>query len=148
VDSGQASGAIGNYLARLCVSSAQADLIRRAAAMVGNPPQGTFNVTTCPGTGTGTPPPTGGTGGKTGAFGHISVKSTGRTVASLDWPAVAHADGYTVYKNGAKVVSVKYSGVNLANMRPNTSYSIRVTPIPVSGYTVGPSGSTTVRTKK
>lgn len=145
VDSGQASGAIGNYLARLCLSSTQADLVRRAAAMVGNPPQGTFNITTCPGA----PPAGGGTGsGPTGPFGHITVSSIGRTTAVITWPAVAHADSYTVYKNGARVQSVKYGKYSLANMHPNTSYAIKVVPIPEKGYSVGPSGSVTFRTKK
>jgi hypothetical protein len=144
VDSGQASGAIGNYLARLCLSSTQADLVRRAAAMVGNPPQGTFNITTCPGT------PAGGgtTSGPTGPFGHITVSSVGRTTAVLTWPGVAHADGYTIYKNGARTQSVKYGKYSVANMHPNTSYTIKIVPIPEKGFSVGPSGSVTFRTKK
>lgn len=147
VDSNAASSAIGNFIARLCVSAAQADLVRRANAMIGAPPQGTFNVITCPGA----PPPGSGGGdtpkGPTGPFPKIGV-SAGRTSVTLDWPHVAHADGYTVYRNGARIVSVKYSKATLSGLRPNTSYSIRIQPIPVSGYTAGPAGSVTVRTKR
>lgn len=143
--------ALGKYITGQPLSSDQVTTVNSAIAFTGYPPANgptgyppSYRTSTEPPTTT--PPAT--TGGKTGAFGHITVSNIGRTVATLDWPAVSHADGYTVYKNGARTVSVKYSNASLANMSPGKSYAIKIVPIPATGYTVGPSGSTTVKTKK
>lgn len=157
-DANTVGNALGKYITGQPLSSDQVTVVTQAIAFVGYPPANgptgyppSYKTASEP-PATTPPPATGGGGssggGTTGAFGHITISKVGHTVATLDWPPVSHADGYTVYKNGARTVSVKYSNVALANMRPGASYSIRIVPIPVKGYKVGPVGKVTVKTKK
>lgn len=153
VDSGQASSAIGNYLARLCVSAAQADLIRRANAMLGGPPQGTFSVITCPGT----PAPGGGTtappaGSTLKAPTGLHVLRTYRTEIQVAWNAVATADGYAVFRSdpaGAtstwqRQTTSVFNSYQFKGLKPNTTYRFKIQTI---GQDKKPGGSATMTAK-
>lgn len=152
VDSSKASSAIGTYLARLCLSADQADLARRATAMLGAPPQGTFSIVTCPGNPVPpkptTPKPTTPSGPKyAGKVSGLRVSKTSKSSISVDWQPAAHSEGYVVTVGGRKLTP-RYSSVTVSGLRKNTKYTISVTPIPDRGYKAPAASKITARTRK
>lgn len=96
-DSQAASAALGNYMHDICVSSAQADLVRQAEGALGRPPQTSHNIAICA-------PSTGG-GGTTdtttpSAPSGLHVTGTSSSSVSLAWNKTAHATHYRVYRSG------------------------------------------------
>jgi len=156
-----ASSAIGSYLARLCVSTAQADLIRRANAMIGSPPQGTYAIIPCgagspttpkPTTPSPTKPPSGSTlKAPTG----VRVLRTFRTEVQVGWTGVKDAAGYAVYRSEPgsatstwqRQTTTVYPSFQFKGLRPNTSYRFKIESIGRDGK-AGASTTVTARTKK
>lgn len=100
------SAAIGRYLARLSVTSAQATIIYAAIAEYGPPPSGTFQVILQPTTGGGGGGSGSGSGSGSGGSAPKSAPSglsaTGHTgYADFGWGAVSGATGYDISIGGA-----------------------------------------------
>ena len=155
VDPLAASAAIGKYLARLAMSSAQADYIRQANALVGVPPVGTFNieieqappVVPPPGDGNNNPPVTlrAPTGLKTWGNG------PSRLTVPLMWGAVPGAvQGYRIYRSDVSynVGASQDTQVTIGGLTPNKSYKFRVRAIGAGGALGPPSAWFTATTKK
>lgn len=147
-DSAAVSLAVGRYLAKLCLSEAQADLIRQAIGAVGEPPQGSYSVSVCPAsvTPTPTPTPTPTTPKMTAPTGLKATHVT-RTKVDLDWNAVKGATGYAMFRDGHRVQSVVYSNGSIASLRANHVYHFSVRAIGPGGV-LGPPASKSVRTKR
>lgn len=150
VDAQAGSLAVSRYLLKECVTATQADLVRQAVAALGPPPQGTFSILVCPGA-----PPAQDTGtGNTDSDAppdqvhDVRATAVGKTYITLDWPPAARAQGYTVYKNGARHVTVRYSKYTAQGLKPNTSYSFDVISVGKDDNERGPAARVTVRTKK
>ena len=121
------SSAVGRYLAKLCLSDAQADIIRQAIAAGGEPPQGQYSVTVCPPSGGGTPPPSGGGGtGKPGRPAGLRVVGVGKNSMTIDWSDVPGATGYEVWRSGSLAGRTSTSRFSLTGLKPGLSYSIGV----------------------
>lgn len=157
-----ASSAIGNYLARLCVSSAQADLIRRANAMIGSPPQGTYAIIPCgSGTTPTTPKPTTPAPSKPPSGSSLKaptgarVLRTFRTEIQISWTGVQHAAGYAVYRSEPgsatstwqRQTTTVFPSFQFKGLRPNTSYRFKIETIGRDGK-AGGSTIVSARTKK
>lgn len=127
-DGAAAGSALGRYLAGLCLSDAQADMIRNATGCVGLPPQGTFRITIC------TTPPTDGGGSTTPGTKPAKVTglhSTAKTKSSvtLAWSPAANATHYRAYRSGVSTNigdSGKATSIKVGGLRSNTTYSFHV----------------------
>ena len=87
------SSALGRFLANLCVSNAQADLVRQAEAMLGRPPQSpNLEIKICPSSGNGGSAPT--------AVSAFHVTQTDKSGISYGWNAVTGADYYHIHIEG------------------------------------------------
>ena len=158
-ESAQASSAIGNYLAGLCVSAAEADLVRRANAMLGHPPQHTYSIITCPAKPpTTTPPPTGtkppsGTSlkGPTG----LHVLRTFSTEIQIGWTPVKGAAGYAVFRSDPASASSTWqrqttsigNSFQFKGLRKNTAYKFKIQTVG-QDHKEGGSSQISARTKK
>ncbi len=60
-----------------------------------------------------------------------SAKTT--TTVTLDWNGVAGAHGYTVYRNGARIITVTYSTAKMTGLKANTSYTFAVQTVGADG---------------
>lgn len=96
VDALQASSAIGRFLAGLCLSEAQADIVRQAEGFSGAPPQGSFSVKICPPSG-GSGSSGGSTGGTLPGPGDLHATAVGSTTCDLAWLRVPGAISYHLY---------------------------------------------------
>lgn len=153
VESQAASLSVSRYLLKECVTATQGDIVRQAVAALGPPPQGTFSIIVCPTT---PAPPTGGGnddddgdgGGVPDRVHDVRATAIGKTFITLDWPPANRAQGYTVFKNGARHVTVRYSKYTAQGLRPNTTYSFDVVSVGKDDAERGPAARVTVRTKK
>lgn len=149
-----ASLAISKYIAKLCVTTAQADIIRQALAGVGPVPQGQpYSVTICP-------PSGGGTGGDGtpgftlpgGPIGPVTgLKATPfRYHVDLDWDPLPNVDGYTIWANGIRKTSNYFSTEHVWNLKPNTTHRLEVAGFRNENgqYIYGPRTAVTVKTLK
>lgn len=147
VDARAASDALGRYLSGLCMSSAQAGYIREATGAIGNPPQGSFSITICPAAGTTTTPTTGtSTPAALKAPAHLKAAGVFNTHITLTWDKVTGAEGYIVYRDGARVTTVTYPTATVWGLKPSTRHTFKVAP--ERGAAAGPSASVTATTKK
>jgi hypothetical protein len=147
IESGAASLAVSRFLLKECLTAAQADIVRQAIAAVSNPPQGNFSIIVCP---TNTPTtPGGGSSTATGQGPVKGLKAAGTYTqhVTLDWSPVSGAKGYTVYRNGSRVLTVLYSTATVWGLRKNTKYTFKVVPVRSDGK-AGTGASISVRTKK
>lgn len=145
VDATNASLSVSRYLLKECLSATQADIVRQAVAGMGTPPQGTYNITTCPdGTATGGQPvtaPPAPTGLKAKPY---------REHVDLDWEPVKDVQGYTIWADGIRKTSNYFSTEHVWNLKPNTSHRLEVAAFRVvnGNYLYGPRASITVKTLK
>lgn len=94
-ESSAVSSALGRFLAGLCVSEAQADLVRQVEGMLGRPPQSpALDIHICPGTPS---TPTGGTATTPSGF---KVSSTDKSGVTVTWTPVAGAQKYLLTIKG------------------------------------------------
>lgn len=94
-DGGAVASALGRFLAGLCVSNAQADLVRAVQGILGRPPQSpTLDIHICPDSPT---PPTGGTATVPANF---RVTSTDKSGVTLSWDPVPNAQRYIIHIGG------------------------------------------------
>ena len=94
-EGGAVSSALGRFLAGLCVTEVQADLVRAVEGMLGRPPQSpTLDIHICPGTPT---PPTG-TAVPTPSGFHVS--STDKNGVTLSWTPVPNCNRYLIHIGG------------------------------------------------
>lgn len=133
------SGALGAYLSRLSLSSAQASIVQAAIAEYGPPPVGTYSIiqNTTP------PPPPNGTTTGTGTTGTTSKPAMPSGVRAtpysnfidVGWNAVTGATGYTLkatYQEPASGGSGVYTGTvhgtsgRISGLSPNRTYTIHV----------------------
>lgn len=90
------SSALGRFLASLCVSEAQADLVRQVEGLLGRPPQSpSLEIHICPGSPTTTPP----AGTATTPTG-FRVSATDKAGVTLTWSPVAGAQRYLIHVGG------------------------------------------------
>lgn len=162
-----ASLAIGLYLAGVELSTTQADIVRQALALVGDPPVGTHPIKV----NTGTPPPNnnppdtnpppannddGALHGKKGAdlAAPTGLRTWGngpsKTTVPLEWNPVPGAVGYRVYRSDL-TYNVGHSidtKITIQGLTPGKSYGWFVRAMGVDGK-YGPKSSTiTLKTKK
>lgn len=122
VEGTAASAALGRYLAGLCLSDAQAEIIRQVPLA---PPQGTYHIQIC------APAPSGGGGSVTKPAKVTGLHSTShtKTTVSLAWSAAKDATHYRVYRSGA-ANNVGDSGAatsfKVGGLRANTTYTFHV----------------------
>lgn len=136
-----ASLAISRVLGGLTVTSDQAGIFHQAVGLVGQPPQGypqPIKLSDTPGQP--------GTTAKLTAPTHLKVTASSRSYLGVHWDTVSGAQGYHVDVNGGRYASVSYGTVAIYNLKPNTHYTVKVTPF--SGSTNGPSASVAATTKK
>lgn len=132
VEAGTASSAVGTYMGGLCLTSDQADLIRRALATAGDPPQSNRTVYICPSSGSGgttNPPPSNeGSSSKPSRknLTGLHMTSRGRNHVVLDWDPVPGASGYTMWVSGKRWASYQYSTGSAYGLKPNSRHKITV----------------------
>lgn len=147
-----ASAAIGKYLARLDLSEAQADIVRQATALLGNPPSGEYPIKVAaptPSTPTSqTPTPV--SGEKLPAPTGLTGTAVSKTSVRLKWNPVPGADYYRVYRKGVayNIGSSEDTVIEVGGLQANTSYTFHVRAVGEDGK-YGPASATkTVKTKK
>lgn len=143
VEQGVATTALTRVLGGLSVTAAQRDHFMQAVGTLGQPPQGypTPIKVTDPGTEPKPPPPT-----TLAAVTGLRSTGTFTTHVNLDWNPVPGAEGYTVYRNGARITSVVYSTAAVWGMKPGHRYTLSVEPF--KGSVRGPKQSVSITTKK
>lgn len=164
-----AATAISAVLGGLGVTSDQEAAFLRAVGTLGDPPQGyprpihvsAPNSDPVPAP-TPTPDPTPGpdpapapapapkpVAGKKAPAKVSGLKATSKTTTtvSLDWAPVSGARGYTVYRNGSRIITVTYSSAKMTGLRANTSYTFAVQTVGTDGQ-VSPLSSINVTTAK
>lgn len=146
------AASLGKYLARLCMTSNQADIARQAVAMLGPPPSGDFTIRICT-PDPAKPPPDQGSKGKdlkaptgltTWGFGSSPTR------VALKWNKVKGADYYRVYRKGVahNIGSSEDTLITLGGLRPNTKYRFHVRAVADDGRYGPRSSYKWVRTKK
>lgn len=146
--------ALGKYLARQDLTASQADIVRQATALLGNPPVGEYTIkvgesTTPPPTTTNPPPvsgsslpaPTGLTTWGNGAS---------RLTVPLKWNAVPGASYYRVYRSGVSenINSSQDTQTTIGGLQANKSYTFHVRAVGSDGKYGPKSATKTVKTKK
>lgn len=137
-----AATAVGRYLMRTNLSSAQGDMIRAATGSLGPPPVGTFPINTTPTT---EEPKLPTLTAPTGLSAHdIASKTTG-----FLWNAVTGARWYELQRSGRSATyntaSTHYS---MTDLKPNTRYSVKVRAVGMDKKPGPWSGARSFKTKK
>lgn len=114
------SSTIGKYLARVSLSSEEADLVRQIWAVQGKPPEGpaTFTLTTTgntPGSTTDLAPPAG-----------VLIGPIGSTWITVKWTNAVGATGYDIYRDGSKIGEAHSSEYTATGLKPGTAYTFYV----------------------
>lgn len=140
-DPGALSSALGRFLAGLCLSDAQADLVRQAEGMFGRPPQSPqLEIHICPATGTG------GTGTKLGApSGFHATKATKSSVC-LAWNALPDSQGYHIKITGGGLnhtVVTHNLTYCVGSLKKSTTYTFAV-----MGYNAAGTGTASANVSK
>lgn len=134
---------LGKYLGRQKLTTSEADLVRAAFALVGQPPNDPPPIVLVPVPPSPQPAPQTGLSAPTG----FKVTVRGRTSLRLDWQPVKGATGYQVDIIGGTSKIVRWSSARFTGLKPATRYRLRVRAR--SGSKWGPwSSDLTVTTKK
>lgn len=143
VDGQAASHALSLYMANLCMSAVESDLVRQAIGAIGDTPQTHHTINICPSapppSGGGTaPPPTG-------------LRNTGTTKSSvaLSWSPVQGATLYLIHIDGGGIshsISTTGSHYTFNSLHKGTTYHFNVRSV-VGGVTSKSSPTVTVKTK-
>jgi hypothetical protein len=144
VASDAAASAIANVLAGLPVTAVQQRYYLQAVGLLGAPPG---NVPTIRLSDTPAQPGTGTTPTLT-APKNLKVTGLFTSHVTLDWDNVAGAGGYTIYRDGARIETVRFSNANVWNMKPGTKHTIQVKAMGADNKTMGPAASVSFTTKK
>lgn len=134
--------ALGKFLDRQALTTAEQDIARRALAAAGPPPVGTYVITPA----IESPAPS----QLAAPTGLKKVKVTATTV-DLGWNKVTGAGNYRVYRNGvAQNVAASFDTVaQIGGLQPDTSYTFTVAAGSANAEGTGPrSAPLTVRTSK
>jgi fibronectin type III domain protein len=120
LEPGFVTSTIGKYLARVPLSSDEADFIRQAWAVRGKPPEGPDNFilssgTNTPGTTTVPSVPNG-----------LRASTVTASSVGLDWSDSTDATGYQVFRGAAQVGTPSGSSYTDTGLASNTSYSYTV----------------------
>lgn len=120
LEPGTVSSTVGKYLARVPLSSDEADFIRQAWAARGKPPEGPANFTlTSDGNTTGsTTMPSVPAG--------LTVGTVTSSSVALDWTDSSDAKSYQVFRGGAQVGTPTSSAYTDTGLASGTSYSYTV----------------------
>lgn len=132
--------ALGNFLARETLTSAESQIVRAALAVAGKPPSGNYNVTP----GTDAPAPS----ALSAPTNVRSRKAATQNTVYLEWDRVTGAAGYRVYRGGVSQ-NVGHSVDTVADvggLSPSTSYSFTVRALDSAGKTGPSSAAVSVRT--
>lgn len=125
--------ALGEFLARRSLDSAEAGIARAALGAAGQPPEGRpWSVIEAAATGNASPTaPT-----------NLRVTKVTSSAVSLAWNTVAGASEYAVYRSDTGTMTVRASGgsVSVYGLKPNTTYRFQVAAVG-SGGKVGPRSS-------
>lgn len=124
-------GALGEFLGRRSLDSAEAGIARAALGAAGQPPEGRpWSVIEAATTG-GTATP--------GAVTGLKVTKVGTEYVNLAWTPVTGATEYAVYRSDTGTMAVRASGgsTSIYGLRPNTSYRFQVAAVGSAGK-VGP----------
>lgn len=119
--------ALGEFLARRSLDSAEASIARAALAAAGQPPEGrpwsVIEAATTGGTAT-LAAPTG-----------VKVTSTASTTVTLSWSAVTGAREYYVWRNdlGADAIRSAGTSITLHGLTPNKGYRVQVAAVGTTG---------------
>jgi hypothetical protein len=129
------SSALGRFLAGLCVSNAQADLVRQAEGMLGRPPQSpNLQIHICPASGD--------SGGTPIVVPGFHVTGTDKSGISYAWTAVSGADYYHIHIEGNGVsrgYNIHSTSTRIGSLKSKKKYYAKVHAV-VGGKT-GPDGS-------
>ena len=134
--------ALGKYLDRQSLTTAEQDLVRRALAQAGPPPVGTYVVTPA----IESPAPS-----QLAAPTGLKATKTTATTVDLSWNKVTGAGNYRVYRNGvAQNVGASFdTTAQIGGLSPDTSHTFTVAAGQAGSEAVGPrSAPITVRTAK
>jgi hypothetical protein len=142
-DSATVYAALGEFLARRSLDSAEASIARSALAAAGQPPVGgPYSVIEAATTGTATP----------GTVTGLRVTKTGTNYVNLAWTPVTGVTQYDVYRSGAGNTASRAGAgsTTIYGLQPNTTYTFQVAGVGSTGK-VGPksasvSGKTTAAT--
>lgn len=132
-DSATVYAALGEFLARRSLDSAEASIARSALAAAGQPPVGgPYSVIEAATTGTATP----------GTVTGLRVTKTGTNYVNLAWTPVTGVTQYDVYRSGAGNTPSRAGAgsTTIYGLQPNTSYSFQVAGVGSTGK-VGPKSS-------
>ena len=126
LEPGFVSATIGKYLARVPLTSDEANLVRQAWAARGKPPNGpdTFTLT-ADGNSPGTPPAPSNATKLVG----MHVSGATKTTITVDWGFEGQKPDYIkVIKNGVPVTDVygTYTTFKFTGLKPNTKYNLQV----------------------
>lgn len=130
--------ALGDYLAGRPLSDAEADIVRSAIAVAGEPPSGHKPLVAQVGTITLTAP------------GGVAVYAFDRTWADLRWNGVSGAITYNVYRDGlASPVASSSSGhTRVHGLTPGHTHHLQVAGVTATGKPGPKSATVSVTTKK
>jgi hypothetical protein len=136
--------ALGKYLNRMEMTTAQGDIIRAAIAVAGTPPVGQFPILTSPTT----PAPSKGADLK--APSNLSYEYIGQTSVRLKWSPVAGANSYVAFRTDMSVNAggTYTTAITLGGLKRNTSYTFYVRAVGDDGKFGPPSAKKTYRTKR
>lgn len=142
-DPSTVAAALGNGLHGAYMTADQLGIWSAATGSQGEPPQGHPPLVTTPPGGQGTTPGNTGQGPVTG----LHTTGIGKNRVSLDWAPVSGTNIYAVDVNGSRKSTSYHSGSIVSGLKPNTSYTIGVTPVK-KDQSFGTRASISVRTKK
>lgn len=139
LEPGFVTSTVGKYLARVPLSTDEADFVRQAWAARGKPPEGptTFTLTTDGNTTGSTTMPSVPAGLTVGAVTASSI--------ALDWTDSADAKSYQVFRGGAQVGTPSSSSYTDTGLASGTSYSYTVKAVNGSNVSAA-SGAVTAKT--
>lgn len=136
-DSGVVSAAVGKYLARKPLTSAEVSIIQQANAVAGEPPEGRpwMIIPEGPGPAAVAPGPVTG----------LKLVSATPTSVTVGWSATPGASGYELRRDGGGVARKTGTTHTSGGLKPNTSYRFGVRSIN-SANNFGPEAFVTVKT--
>lgn len=141
-DAQAVSAAIGKVLAGLPVTNEEATIWAAAVGYEGQPPNYVPPLVHVPASGqTGTT-----SSNKPGWAYNLKATHVTRNSIHVTWSGVANVQGYKVALNGQTQEAVFWQNYTFNNLKPNTTYTIAVTPFNKSGD--GPTSHASVRTSK
>lgn len=117
------SNALGKVLTGRPVTVAELNIFNAARAVQGEPPQGYPTIQMVSSAPPGTTNPS---GASLPAVTGLRVTKKAKTSVAINWNPVRGAAGYTLYRNGSRVLTVVYSAYTFQGLKPRTKYTFKV----------------------